>query len=200
MAPDVMALPSGMQRFAWATLAREPWRNGKGWTRTVAQQGESDALAWRVSLAEVTQASPFSTFAGLDRISVLAQGGPLTLQNPDEHRLLSHVGDQARYPGELPLHNTLPTNPARIWNVMTRRGHAAADVTLHREGPMRLPTDGHALLWVIAGECALVGDALPLGLTIQIDEGLQGGGAAWRGLHAHVRGAQALCLLTHLHA
>lgn len=197
MAPHVMSLPQGLSRFTWSTLMREPWRNGKGWTRAVAHRGEGDELAWRVSLAEVTQASPFSSFAGLDRISVLAAGGPLALQGHDEHWALWQVGDQARYPGELPMHSSRPAQPARIWNVMTRRGHATADVTLHREGPLALPADGHVLLWVIDGECELMGDTLPMGLTLHADEGLSGA-HAMHGLQGQLHGANARCLLTHL--
>ncbi|HIV70398.1 MAG TPA: HutD family protein [Candidatus Aquabacterium excrementipullorum] len=199
MVPHVMALPPGLSRFAWSTLMREPWRNGKGWTRAVAHHGEGDGLAWRVSLAEITQASPFSSFAGLERISVLAGGGPLAFQAPDEHWALWQAGDQVSYPGELPMHCSRPAQPARIWNVMTARGRATAEVTVHREGPLPWPLDGHVLLWVIDGECELTGPSLPMGLTLHADEGLSGG-RAMQGLQGQLRGANARCLLTHLRA
>ena len=67
----VMAMPQGWRRLALADLPREPWRNGAGWTRPVAR-AEADGsgggeLLWRVSLAEISQAAPFSRFPGLDR-------------------------------------------------------------------------------------------------------------------------------------
>ena len=57
----VMALPEGWRRLALADLPRERWRNGAGWTRPVASAEADGDTLWRVSLAEISQAAPFST-------------------------------------------------------------------------------------------------------------------------------------------
>ncbi len=165
-------------RLSLQTLPRERWRNGMGWTRAVQQQGEGDALRWRVSLAEISQAAPFSLFEGLDRTTVLVKGGPVLLRGRDdgphgmqtahkahEQWLLRDLGDQARYPGELPLANAQPDRPALFWNVMVRRGVVQATVRAHGHGALSLPTEGHSLVWVLRG-------AFELGsLHFEADEG-----------------------------
>jgi len=53
-----------------ADLVASPWKNGGGVTREVAAFPEGaalDAFVWRVSVADVAQAGPFSRFAGIDR-------------------------------------------------------------------------------------------------------------------------------------
>lgn len=172
---NVMALPPGLRRFALHDLPRERWRNGKGWTRAVASGGAPDAAgapAWRISLAEIDQAAPFSRFEGVDRIATLAQGGPVTLQAPDRSWALASPGDQAIFQGEWPLANLQPEGRAHIWNVMVRRGAVAADVRLHTDEPMALSAHAHALAWVVQGTflvCDAAGQPL---CTLDVDEGL----------------------------
>lgn len=155
MTMQVMSLPDGLRRFALADLSREPWRNGKGWTRPVAQAGQPDQPVWRVSLAEITQGAPFSRFEGLDRIAVLAAGGPVTLHGEGRDWPLRMPGDRACFPGELALANTAPEREALIWNVMTRRGQARAEVDTHGEGTVSLDADVDTLIWVVSGRYAL---------------------------------------------
>ena len=94
----VTALPAGLRRFTLADLPRERWRNGAGWTRTVASAahvadgGQPD---WRVSLAEISQGAPFSLFPGMDRTAVLVRGGPVRLRG-----VASEAGE-ARAGGQL---------------------------------------------------------------------------------------------------
>jgi hypothetical protein len=55
-----------------------PWKNGLGRTRelAVAPPGAGmDGFLWRVSVAEVDSAAPFSAFPGIDRTIVLLEGG-----------------------------------------------------------------------------------------------------------------------------
>lgn len=115
-----MALPEGLTRLSLATLPRERWRNGKGWTRLVAQADAGTPPPWRVSLAEITEAAPFSVFDGIDRTTVLVQGGPVSLLAAEQQWTLSEPGDTAQYPGELALRNTAPADDTLFWNVMTQ--------------------------------------------------------------------------------
>lgn len=197
-----------MQRFALSTLPRERWRNGAGWTRAVAQQcdAEGGALLWRVSLAEIGQAAPFSRFEGLDRTTVLVQGGPVRLRSDARCWDLRQPGDVASYPGELALANGEPGTQALFWNVMTRRGRVSAAVQvlpLPAHGPWRLPTHGHHLVWVIRGACALTyldqgpGLARPAPEHFGADEGFCLADAS-AGLCLHPLTPDALLLHTHL--
>jgi environmental stress-induced protein Ves len=196
-----MGLP--LIRLSLQTLPRERWRNGMGWTRAVQQQGEGDGLRWRVSLAEIGQAAPFSLFEGLDRTTVLVKGGPVllhgrddgplgaqTAHKADEQWLLRDLGDQARYPGELPLANAQPGSAALFWNVMVRREVVQATVRAHGHGALGLPTEGHSLVWVLRG-------AYELGsLRFEADEGFS---LAASGSIAQLRPLTADALLIHTH-
>ena len=199
MITHVMALPEGLRRFTLADLPRERWRNNMGWTRPVAAAGSAGTAAWRISLAEITQAAPFSRFEGMDRTAVLAHGGPLRLLGADQAWDLAHPGDIARFPGELPLHNTSPDTPARIWNVMTRRGEAQADVTSCREGAVVLPADIDTFAWVISGRFVLSqADGLELCVLTQ-EEGLHRRPTQMPlALQLHAASPDAHLIVTHL--
>jgi len=181
-----------VQRFALPTLPRERWRNGAGWTRAVAQQGDGDgdgdgngkcdgegdgkarALLWRVSLAEIDRAAPFSRFDGLDRTTVLVRGGPVRLHSVERLWALAQPGDAAHYPGELSLGCDEPPATAWCWNVMARRGAMLAQVQvlpLHRPAEWRLPPHGQHLVWVMRGACTLTGPALLTPEHFAVDEG-----------------------------
>lgn len=203
-----MGLP--LLRLSLQTLPRERWRNGMGWTRAVQQQGEGDALRWRVSLAEISQAAPFSLFEGLDRTTVLVKGGPVVLHGlePDEHWALRDLGDQASYPGELPAANAQPGSAALFWNVMVRRGVVKATVRAHGHGARHLPTEGHSLVWVLRGACALAAqgasgdasDATDPPLRFEADEGfsLAASPAALGAMQLRPLTADTLLIHTHL--
>lgn len=175
MITHVVALPKGLTQLSLAALPRERWRNGKGWTRPVAQGGPAGAPSWRVSLAEITEAAPFSAFPGMDRTTVLVDGGPVSLVAPHQQWALSEPGDRAHYGGELPLHNTAPERDTLFWNVMTTRGRVSASVHL-LHGALALPEQGHSLVWVLRGGYTLAGQPLPGLIHLGPQEGLH-----WRG-------------------
>lgn len=149
-----MSLPAGVEGLALATLPRERWRNGCGWTRPVAQRLDGGATRWRVSLAEITEAAPFSSFPGLDRTTVLVDGGPVTLCAAEQRWMLRQPGDRADYPGERALRNERPARPARCWNVMVARGQVVARTDLV-DTSVGLDGVGTLLVWVIAGRWRL---------------------------------------------
>ena len=182
MGTQWVALPEGLRWVLRSRLERMPWRNGRGWTSMVAEHAVAGQVLWRVSIAEIQQASPFSFFPGLDRTAVLIQGGPLALIGPDRRWALRQAGDVARFPGELAVHNTHPQHAALVWNVMTHRGRGHAEVFLSQGQafPMAFPmTPGtQVLVWVLEGRYHVVGPALPPGPQIGAGEGLHWSGQA----------------------
>ena len=54
-----------------------PWRNGLGTTTEIAAEPSADGrFHWRLSIADVAQSGPFSSFEGYDRtIAVVAGAG-----------------------------------------------------------------------------------------------------------------------------
>ena len=122
-----------MRVFGFDDVPSEPWRNGRGVTRTLASDGGADstpdAWRWRVSLADITADGAFSCFPGVDRISLLVDGGELALSEvsgPLRLRLARH--QSAAYPGEAALAAHISAGPLRCLNVMTQRGAATAQL------------------------------------------------------------------------
>ena len=59
-----------MHWFDLRTVPATPWKNGGGSTRELVcwpPGAGTDAFGWRVSVARIAAAGPFSAFAGVDR-------------------------------------------------------------------------------------------------------------------------------------
>ncbi|MDQ0573059.1 environmental stress-induced protein Ves [Variovorax paradoxus] len=120
-------------RFSRATLPAMPWKNGGGTTQQIASwpQGAAlDSFGWRVSIATIAAAGPFSVFAGVDRSIMLLEGDGVRLFTHDgrvdhaldvPHRPFAFSGDEA-------IDCTLRGAASSDFNVMTRRGLWRADV------------------------------------------------------------------------
>ena len=123
------------------TLADCPpraWKNGLGRTRELAIHPPGagmDDFLWRVSIAEVDKAAPFSAFPGVDRVIALLDGDGFTMHLADgrTHALTTPCAPFA-FAGELEVAITLDGRPGRDFNLMCRRGHARGTVEA-RHGP-----------------------------------------------------------------
>jgi uncharacterized protein len=115
-----------------ADLVAAPWKNGGGVTREVAAMPPGaglDAFIWRVSIADVAQAGPFSRFAGIDRTLVLLSGAGMLLDEAREagdtyEHALTQPLDVARFAGEASIDARLVDGATRDFNLMVRRGAA----------------------------------------------------------------------------
>jgi environmental stress-induced protein Ves len=130
-----------------------PWKNGGGVTREVAvhPQGSSfDAFDWRVSIAQVQGAGPFSSLPGLDRrLAVLEGTLAITLDGSPETTLGAGV-PAVHFAGEIPVQAHPVDGPVIDLNVMTRRGRFTSALTLQAvRQPMPLAS-GPATLLVVA--------------------------------------------------
>ena len=167
-------------------LVATPWKNGGGVTREVAAFPAGaglDAFVWRVSIADVAQAGPFSRFDGIDRTLVLLSGAGMLLdeaQGPTH--ALTQALDIARFAGEAAIDARLVDGATRDFNLMVRRGAATGEVEVWRgEGEHRASAASTrhlsadvVLLFCAAGSLEVtLGDAAPLTLvtddTLQID-------------------------------
>lgn len=113
-----------MEIIRYAELKAHPWRNGGGVTREVARHPrtpQGDAWDWRVSIAEVSKAGPFSAFAGMDRVLTVIDGELLLLSvDGAEHPLEKYR--PFRFSGDADSAAALPTGDIRDLNVITRNG------------------------------------------------------------------------------
>ena len=102
-----------------------PWKNGGGLTREVLAHPPGSDLGhfdWRLSIAEIHRAGPFSRFPGIERrMAVLA--GCLRL-SVDEGAALSVSPDTppVEFSGEVPAFAAPVGGPVTDLNLMMRRG------------------------------------------------------------------------------
>ena len=150
-----MSSHPSLRRFAIEALPREAWKNGGGWTRTVASHGPADQPGWRVSVADIGAAGPFSRFDGMDRTAVMVRGGALCLSGETEAWCFDGPGSFAQFPGELALQCEAPELPTQLWNVMVRRGQAQADLLIVEEETVPLPLAPDLLVLVLRGRFEL---------------------------------------------
>jgi uncharacterized protein len=105
-----------------------PWKNGGGVTREVAVYpagSDFECFDWRMSIAEVHAAGPFSIFPGVDRhMAVLA--GRLELSIAGRSLDLTVHSAPVQFAGDLPVHAVPQGGPATDLNLMTRRARCSA--------------------------------------------------------------------------
>ncbi len=111
-----------------------PWKNGQGSTTELLLHplGASlDDFVYRLSIADLGAAGPFSLFAGYDRILVQLEGQPMTLSHEGHGDHPLSLLRPHRFAGEWPTHGHL-VPPARDFNLMVRRAEASADLAVHQ--------------------------------------------------------------------
>ncbi|WP_312797642.1 HutD family protein [Tianweitania sp.] len=109
-----------------ADYRRMPWKNGKGETTEIAvfpPNAGLDDFEWRVSMADVVEDGPFSTFPDIDRtLSVLqGEGIELAVSGQEEVRL-DRDSEPFAFPADTHTSARLIAGPITDLNVMTRRG------------------------------------------------------------------------------
>ncbi|GAB2878554.1 HutD family protein [Paraburkholderia jirisanensis] len=170
-----------------ASLVAAPWKNGGGVTREIAAYPPGaalDAFVWRVSVADVAQAGPFSRFAGIDRTLVLLSGAGMLLDETGDAgdigdaqlhtHALTKPFDSARFTGEANIDARLVDGATRDFNLMARRGAASGEIDVWRDAGTHTVTADTLLLFCAAGSLSVTpGAATPVELatgdTLRID-------------------------------
>lgn len=149
-------------------LKAVPWKNGLGITRQIAvfPAGASmEDFVWRVSIADVDTASPFSVFPGIDRVIVLLAGDgfTMTIDGARTHALTTPCEPFA-FAGEARVEVSLAGGATRDFNLMVRRGAARGRVDVLR-GPATFDGIDARLLHVAHGEATIDGVSCKQGDT-----------------------------------
>lgn len=136
-----------------AEIAVTPWKNGMGRTRELAihpRGADLGNFAWRVSVAEVDSAAPFSAFPGVDRQIALLEGAGFVMRFADggEHALIDPY-DPFAFAGEASVDVTLLNGATRDFNLMLRRGEADGRIETWRASTHALP--GIVLVYAVRG-------------------------------------------------
>lgn len=164
-----------------AELVASPWKNGGGVTREIASHVPAvwaagaalDAFVWRVSVADVATAGPFSRFDGVDRTLVLLSGAGMLLderaeQGSDVHtHALTQPLDVARFRGEAAIDARLVDGATRDFNLMVRRNAATGTFDVVRGSARRTLNADVALLYCAEGVAEVtIGEAAPVRLAV----------------------------------
>jgi environmental stress-induced protein Ves len=148
----------------FADLKAVPWKNGLGITREIAVEPKGatmDDFTWRVSIADVDTASPFSRFPGIDRTIVLLEGGGFTMRlDGEREHALTTACQPFSFAGEAVVEVTLAGGATRDFNLMVRRDTALGSVeVVHGPATLNLGS-GVVLLYLAQGDAT--GDGEPL--------------------------------------
>jgi environmental stress-induced protein Ves len=165
-----------------ADMKPQPWKNGMGITREIARfpsDAGSDDFIWRISVAEVDSASPFSTFPGVDRQIVLLDGAGfiMTLDGKQQHVLTMPLVPFA-FPGEAWVDVEMAGGTTRDFNLMVRRTAASGQVEVITASGSHVMPEDSVLLFLARGTADTLdgplnaGDAwLPDTSPIELHEG-----------------------------
>ncbi|MGA5823017.1 HutD family protein [Kitasatospora sp. NPDC094028] len=180
-----------------------PWLNGGGVTREVAgfpAGAGLDGFDWRVSLADVAAAGPFSVFPGIDRVITLVEGAGMVLTVDGAEQPVDAPLRPFAFPGDAATDCRLLGGPVVDFNVMTRRGRVEATVEIRTaSATVDVPPSGTVLLVCLAGaadlddveltryDAALVEAPGPYELRIPVDGGSEGGAVAVVTFHPAAR-------------
>jgi environmental stress-induced protein Ves len=129
--PDPEQSPDHLGIMRFSELPVAPWRNGGGVTREVVASGGSGSQGfdWRISIADVSEPGPFSTFPGFDRVITLVEGERMDLEiDGVVHTLGLH--ESLSFDGASQTSCSLPGGPTRDLNVMTRADRYSAAVAV----------------------------------------------------------------------
>ncbi|WP_427015603.1 HutD/Ves family protein [Pseudarthrobacter sp. P1] len=143
-----------MEIIRYAALAPARWANGGGVTRQVAagkapgNEATPEPWDWRISIAEVASAGPFSPMPGIERIITIIEGELIALTvDGVEHALEKYR--PYRFSGDADTSATLPTGNLMDLNLMARRGAVKgymAIVELSKKRPHPVFAGQHAVL------------------------------------------------------
>jgi environmental stress-induced protein Ves len=157
--------------FDLARLAATPWKNGGGSTRELVSQPRGagmDTFDWRVSIATIEAAGPFSSFPGIDRVILLLTGAGVRLRADGiDHRLDTPLRPFA-FAGDVALDCEPLGGASTDFNVMTRRGQCSAEVLVLRGADTVAPS-GAGLVLAVGGAWQI--ETGGLAQTIAADSG-----------------------------
>lgn len=99
-----------------------PWANGRGSTRELAHDVRR---SWRLSMADIGQNAPFSTFPGVDRIFIVVEGEVRLRVDDVEHDLVA--GAAVEFRGESAASAVAVGDIAHVVNLMMVRDQVQFD-------------------------------------------------------------------------
>lgn len=146
-----------------------PWRNGLGSTLEIARDTPADDFGWRISLADVTQAGPFSPFAGMTRIISVIEGAGMRLHVDGESTAPLGRWQAFVFSGDAQVECELLDGPIRDFNLIYRADRYATELDwVAINGAWELDESPTLLLFCAEGSLEVCHEGASLGLE-QLD-------------------------------
>lgn len=104
---------------------RMPWKNGRGWTLELcsdAPASDATAWSWRLSIADVPEAGPFSRFDGVDRWIACVDGPGMRVCVDGRWHQVPTRGAALAFAGEAVAAGEPEAPGVRDANLMVMRG------------------------------------------------------------------------------
>lgn len=151
----MIAPAASLELLRAAARTPVPWKNGGGLTREVAVHppgSDLEAFDWRVSIADIRTAGPFSLFPGVDRCMAVISGRLSLAIDARSRVMLTAESDAVAFAGEVAVYAEPLDASVTDLNVMTRRSRCSATLTRKstREFPVLEPRAGTTLLVALA--------------------------------------------------
>lgn len=136
---------------------RMRWKNGDGETAEIAVFPPGAGLSdfdWRVSMATVARAGPFSLFPDVDRTLAIVEGAGITLEIEGRPAVtLTGKNEPFAFPADIATTATLVEGPIVDLNVMSRRGRWSHRVERwHFEGQRHFDAPGGVTMLISLGD------------------------------------------------
>ena len=149
-----------------------PWKNNAGTTAEIARDEDQEPYRWRLSLAPVVAAGPFSKFPGYRRFLSIVEGKSLLLKGPaGEKKLLP--GDVHHFSGEEVTEASLPDGPVKDIGLIYRPERVKAEmkvIDFPRSRARSFAFRRHSVLfYALAGEN--VAECYPSGQILGLEQG-----------------------------
>ena len=155
-----------MRKLLAASHRTMPWKNGGGTTTEIARfpPGSTlDDFEWRVSMARVEAAGPFSRFRGIDRSLALVEGeGVALVIDGGQPVRIDEQSPPFSFSGDASTSATLTGGAIEDLNVMTRRGrfrHTARRQLVDRSTSIPMHADVTVLV-IVRGVARALRDGL----------------------------------------
>jgi environmental stress-induced protein Ves len=158
-----------------ADYKRMPWKNGGGSTLELLQDALPEGgFNWRLSIADVASAGPFSTFEGIDRQIMLINGNGMVLSFGQEAPpvVLSKPLKPYGFKGEWATDCRLIDGVIQDFNVMVRRSWGSAAVNgfdLVKDQRFTLAVAPLVILHLLSGVVDAAGTSMRDGDTLRLD-------------------------------
>lgn len=146
-----------------------PWKNGGGTTREIAAFPPGATMhdfLWRISMARVAKAGPFSSFNGIDRVLTILEG-VLELRCGNDVITLDDASEPFRFDGGAEADGCPLGGAVLDFNAMVRRGFYSVQLGRVRAGDV-IVSAGTTFLFALTGQ-ALAGAVLDRWDCAEID-------------------------------